>query len=97
MVHRSPDLNVFSQAPQQDASYMEDSFVVQEGGEDEEDGGGGTDEDEEVSIIAMENTINLDNIIEVGRRTRGQRRLRSRGGESKAAKILRAGRAAILR
>eukprot|EP00057_Strongylocentrotus_purpuratus_P017531 XP_011672005.1 PREDICTED: LOW QUALITY PROTEIN: Fanconi anemia group M protein [Strongylocentrotus purpuratus] len=94
MAHRhSPDMNVFSQVPHQDSTYMEDSFVVQGGEEEEEDQG----MREDISLVTMDNTINLDNIIDGGSRRRGGRRLRSRVGESKAARILRAGRAAVLK
>ncbi|XP_054758508.2 Fanconi anemia group M protein-like [Lytechinus pictus] len=89
--HHSPDLDVFSQVPQQDATYMEDSFVVQ--GDDEEDHG----LREDISLLAMDNTINMDNIIDGGSRRAGGRRLRNKGGESRAARILRAGRAAVLK
>lgn len=93
MAHRhSPDIDVFSQVPLQDATYMEDSFVVQ-GEEEEED----QEMREGISLVAMDNTINLDNIIDEGSRRTGGRRLRSRVGESKAARILRAGRAAVLK
>lgn len=94
MAHRhSPDMNVFSQVPHQDATYMEDSFVVQ-GGEEEEES---REMREDISLVAMDNTINLDNIIDSGSRRTGGRRLRTRVGESKAARILRAGRAAVLK
>lgn len=91
MSHKGPiNDNIFSQAPQQDETYTEDSFVVE--------GEGDVTEVENVTADSrrcdLENTINVDNIIG----GTGCKRLRNRrGGESKAERILRLGRRAVLK
>lgn len=81
--------NIFSQVPRQDVTYMEDSFVV--GGEDDREETGNM---ASTSHVDMENTINVDNIIG----GTGCKRLRGRRtGESKAERILRLGRKAVLK
>ncbi|KAJ8045988.1 Fanconi anemia group M protein [Holothuria leucospilota] len=77
--------NIYSQVPQQDDTYAEDSFVVEgEEGDHLVIGENG----------CFEDTINVDNIIG----GRGCKRLRNtRQGESKAERILRQGRRAVLK
>ncbi|XP_071834807.1 Fanconi anemia group M protein-like [Apostichopus japonicus] len=91
MSHKGPiNDNIFSQAPQQDETYTEDSFVVE--------GEGDVTEVENVTADSrrcdLEDTINVDNIIGG---TSCKRLRNRRGGESKAERILRLGRKAVLK
>ena len=88
------DLEIFSQAPVQDESYCENSFVVREGEEEEAvDGGGGRWERGggrgDVDENLFENTINPDNIVTSRRRVRNK-------GMGRAAQILKEGRRKVL-
>ncbi|KAK1158718.1 Fanconi anemia group M protein-like [Acipenser oxyrinchus oxyrinchus] len=47
------DMAVFSQIPEQDETYMDDSFVVHEGEEEEEEGGSGLSDEEEVGGVEL--------------------------------------------
>ncbi|XP_071478011.1 uncharacterized protein [Diadema antillarum] len=96
MVHYDDDQDIFSQVPHQDTSYLVDSFVVPEDDMGNDCRSRVIPEDEEVSILDMEITIDLANCNEE-RKGRGGMQLRRRCAESKAARILRAGRAAVLK
>ncbi|MBN3278942.1 FANCM protein, partial [Polyodon spathula] len=47
------DMAVFSQIPEQDETYMDDSFVVHEGEDEEEGGGSGLSDEDEVGGVEL--------------------------------------------
>ncbi|XP_072171762.1 Fanconi anemia group M protein homolog isoform X2 [Diadema setosum] len=91
MVHYDDDQDIFSQIPHQDTSYLVDSFVVPEDDVGNDCRSRVIPEDEDMEI-----TIDLANSNEE-RKGRGGMQLRRRCAESKAARILRAGRAAVFK
>nr|XP_033807507.1 Fanconi anemia group M protein isoform X2 [Geotrypetes seraphini] len=61
MVHKENDMNIFSQIPEQDESYMEDSFCVQE--EEEDNDYQRREESSEEEILVNFDLLNQDSFI----------------------------------